>query len=341
MTKSLYSICAHNAVNGFRQYIAPQSVEIDVTNACNQACVYCNVAEYRARNTDVTRIHNYHKLIEQLATWGAIGGSGGVHTVTFVGGGEPTARKGYEYVVEQAVDSGFLTSIVTNGTFLDRLINIPLSCISSLAWVGVDIDSGDPEVYEKVRRSKQSGLFEKAKENVKWLCTFNQRVDIKVLLHPMTIEKSSLKMTFDYLWDVRARSLYFRLALLPDNTIYTPDRETIKFINDLAAERNIKIRINKSRLLERSYNRCYALYMLPIFSADGNIYLCCENRGDKRYSLGSWLEGDFRSRWNSEAHKQIYDNINAKLCKPCRPHSHNMGVQEVLDDESYFQRVFL
>ena len=69
-----------------------------------------------------------------------------------------------ENVVEQAVDSGILTSIITNGSGLDKLFNIRTDTIRKLSWIGVDIDSGDREIYEKVRRSKKAGLYDKVKE---------------------------------------------------------------------------------------------------------------------------------------------------------------------------------
>ena len=98
-------------------YIVPPSVEIDMTNACNQDCTYCNVVEFRNANNDATKIHDYHVLVERVKSWQAYvkGAVGNVNTITFVGGGEPTARKGYEYVVEQAVDTDLLVSILPMG----------------------------------------------------------------------------------------------------------------------------------------------------------------------------------------------------------------------------------
>ena len=341
MPNPTYSMYAQNAVNGHPRYLVPQSVEIDLTNACNQDCVYCNVAEFRRTHLDVTRIHHYHKLIEQLATWTALGGAGGVQTVTFVGGGEPTARMGFEYVLEQAVDSNLLTALVTNGTSLNKLNNIPEPTLRRLAWVGVDVDSGDPEVYEAVRRSKSPHLYDKVKENIKWFSQINPRIDVKVLLHPLTISRKSLELTFAYAQEVNARMLYFRLALMEDGAIFRPTDEIFETIISLSKETGVLAKINKTRLLERTYCRCHALFMLPIFSADGEVYLCCENRGNKSFSLGSWIEGDFRSRWNSEAHKHIYETIDVSKCQPCRPHIHNVAVEESINTRTYFQELFL
>lgn len=340
MSNTIYSTSAYNIATQGKSLTLPQSVEIDLTNSCNQDCSYCNSAEFRAETPDSTKIHHYHKLIEQLVKWSFTSGTGNVKTITFVGGGEPTVRKGYEYVVEQAIDSGFLTSIVTNGSYLERLKNLSEETIKKLSWVGVDVDSGDPEVYENIRRSKTSGLFEKVKDNITWLAKINERVDVKVLLHPETISEVSLRKTFEYVKDVNARMVYFRIVVFKSG-IFVPPDSTFELIEKLSSEYNVPAKVNKTRLISRTYKKCHALYMLPVFCSDGNVYTCCENRGNPDFALGSWVNGDFWQHWGGEAHKKIYQNIDVKYCQPCRPHVHNIKVQESLDNMSYHQDLFL
>ncbi|GEA11826.1 radical SAM protein [Alteromonas sp. KUL49] len=340
MTSSVYSETAFNIAIKGKSPTIPQSVEIDLTNSCNQDCSYCNTADFRAKTPDQTKIHHYHKLIEQLVKWGYTSGNGSVKTITFVGGGEPTVRKGYEYVVEQAIDSGFLTSIVTNGSYLDRLSNLPDETIKQLSWVGIDIDSGDPNVYESVRRSKTKGLYDKVKDNVRWLTSINNRVDVKVLLHPETVSYESLSKTFEYGKVVGARMLYFRIAVLKDG-IFIPPESTYKIIEDLSLKFGVKAKVNKTRLISRNYKKCHALFMLPVFCSDGNVYMCCENRGNPNFSLGSWVDGDFWEKWGEQEHKKMYNDIDVKLCQPCRPHVHNIKVEESLVNHDYHQELFL
>ena len=340
MTSSIYSETAFNiSCKGISSTI-PQSVEIDLTNSCNQDCSYCNSADFRAETPDTTKVHHYHKLIEQLVKWGYATGKGSVKTITFVGGGEPTVRKGYEYVVEQAIDSGFLTSIVTNGSYLNKLSNLSTETIKQLSWVGVDIDSGDPSTYEKVRRSKTKGLFDRVKENVTWLSSINSRVDVKVLLHPDTVSYESLAKTFEYGRDVGARMLYFRIAVLKDG-IFIPPESAYLAIEELSVKYGVPAKINKTRLINRNYKKCHALFMLPVFCSDGRVYLCCENRGNPQFSLGSWVNGDFWEKWGENEHKDSYERIDVKLCQPCRPHVHNIKVEKSLNNQDYHQDLFL
>jgi len=340
--KSKYAEYAYYLTQGkINTYIVPPSIEIDFTNACNQDCTYCNVVEFRNAVHDKTKIHDYHTLIERVSTWSSYRANsiGNVNTITFVGGGEPTARKGYEYVVEQAVDTGILVSIITNGSGLDKLFNINTNTIRKLSWIGVDIDSGDPEIYEKVRRSKKSGLYEKVKENIKSLTKLGVNVDIKSLLFNDTISKHSIKSTLLYCKEVGARQVYFRLALL-NKELFIPNPGLEDYITALGKELNVKVLINTSRMGERNYKKCHALHLIPIFSADSNVYTCCEDRGNDFFNLCDWVKTDFRDEWMGPKHKHMYDTLDLATCAPCRPHTHNVQIQNMIDKSSYVQDLF-
>lgn len=323
-------------------YIVPPSVEIDMTNACNQDCTYCNVVEFRNANNDATKIHDYHVLVERVKSWQAYvkGAVGNVNTITFVGGGEPTARKGYEYVVEQAVDTDLLVSIITNGSGLDRLQNLAEESVQRISWIGVDIDSGIPEIYERVRRSKQKGLFEKVKTNIQELTAIGVKIDIKGLLLEETASYESIESMFQYCKDVGGRMVYLRLAQLAGGGVFDVSDEYVENIKLLAKKMDVVVRVNTTRMITRNYTRCHALHLIPIFSADGNVYTCCESRGNPVFNLGSWLSADFRDLWMSERHRKMYRDVDVSICPSCRPNIHNIEIENLIATETISDNLF-
>ncbi len=323
-------------------YIVPPSVEIDLTNVCNQDCTYCNVAEFIQTVKDKTKVHDYHTLIERLSSWGSYRSKsiGNVNTITFVGGGEPTVRKGYEHIVEHALDNDFLVSMVTNGSYLERLLNINVETIRKISWIGVDVDSGDPALYEEIRRSRQSGVYDKVKNNIKDLTSAGVTVDIKSLLFEKTINKDSIVSTLEYCKEVGARMVYFRLALIDKSVIFNLEKDIEASINEIGEKMGVEVKVNTSRMGERTYKKCHALHLIPVFSADGNVYTCCENRGNEFFSLCNWLTGDFRDEWMSKRHGKMYDELDLATCPPCRPHIHNVHIQESIDKGTYVQDLF-
>jgi hypothetical protein len=133
--------------------------------------------------------------------------------------------------------------------------------------------------------------------------------------------------------------VYFRLALL-NNELFIPNPGLEDYINSLAKELNVKVLINTSRMGERNYKKCHALHLIPIFSADSALYTCCENRGNSFFNLTDWVKTDFRETWMGPKHKLMYETLDLSLCAPCRPHSHNVQIQNMIDKDSYVQDLF-
>ena len=347
--KNLYSQYAKPFDDGKLNKIIPSSVEIDFTNKCNQACVYCNVEEFRAKFPDQTKIYDYHKLLDRLNSWHVYsdGHTGKVNTITFVGGGEPTVRKGYENVIEHSIDSGFMTSIVTNGIKLDKLLDVNSNTLKKMAWVGLDIDSGLPDIYEEIRRSKsKKSPFDVVKNTAKELTSIGVNVDLKILLMPKSDTKESIESVFQYAKDINARMCYFRLCLMDATTIdkfgkmYVPNEWPEDFIKEMSIKYGINYRLNFSRSMERKYKKCYALFLIPVFAADAKLYTCCENRGNSFFELTDWTQGDFRETWGGKKHIEIYNKLKLETCPSCRPHIHNIEMDKLLKDGSYEEDLF-
>lgn len=122
--KNLYTHYARKLSDG----IIPPTCEIYLTNECNQNCNYCNNLEYRRTVKSRATEHDYYRLLDELRD---------IKAVIITGGGEPTLFEGYERIVNSAIERGFLVSIVTNGTRLDKLLMI--DNLREISWIGVDI----------------------------------------------------------------------------------------------------------------------------------------------------------------------------------------------------------
>ena len=318
-------------------------MEIDLTNSCNQDCIYCCSVTHRKNNPSKSKFNHYIKLLDDLAEWELPQSKGGLISVIFVGGGEPTLFKDYELIIKYCIDKGFLTSLITNGTGLDKLLNIGSDYIKKIQWIGVDIDSASPELYNLVRMPKTDGQFNRVKNNIKLIVSAGGKVDIKVLLLDETANKHNILHLFEYVKETNARMLYIRSAILENGSgdAFIIDKELIKYIEELGNIYNVKFRAKQRDAMNtRCYTNCHALYLLPIFSADGYIYLCCENRGNKELSIANWMTDDWKKKWCSNEHTQIYNNFDVSACPSCRPNSHNTGIQQVINNPLMLEELF-
>jgi sulfatase maturation enzyme AslB (radical SAM superfamily) len=330
--------------NQDHKILLPAQVDIDLTNICNQDCYYCNSADHRAEAPVQKKYTEYIDLLDKLAGWRAHSPDsyGTTHTITYPGGGEPTVLPGYEHVIEHTIDLGFLTSITTNGSKLDRLLDsVPVEKLRKLAWVGIDIDAGTEELYEKIRRSLTSrSLFDRVKENARELIQAGVNVDLKCLINPYNDNQEAINDLFNYAAAVKGRMLYFRPMIYKDRA-HPITEQLVNWVKSASDRTGVSYWINENKTQPRRYKRCHQMYHFPVFCAEGQIYVCCDNKGNHDFSIGRWDQGDFRDLWLSTRHHDIYNKTNVNLCAPCRPNVTNNVIQDILDDPRKIEQLYL
>jgi len=314
--------------------LLPAQVDIDLTNICNQDCYYCNSADHRARLPVQKDYQEYISLLDKLAGWRAHSPNsyGTTHTITYPGGGEPTVLTNYESVIEHTIDHGFLTSLTTNGTKLHKLLhNVDVEKLKKMAWIGVDIDAGSQGLYEEIRHSLGgSSWFNQVKENVKTATDMGLNVDLKCLVNPYNDNQQAVNDIFEYSRSVKARLLYFR-PVIYNNQAHEISDQYRNWCSLASQNTGVKYKINTTKNQPRKYYKCHQMFHFPIFCADGEIYVCCDNKGNPDFSIGKWDEKDFRDQWMNDKHHEIYNRTMVQMCQPCRPNATNNRIQEVID----------
>lgn len=338
-----YAELVHWMDNRDTKILLPAQVDIDLTNVCNQDCYYCNSAEFRKEEPVQKKYKEYIKLLDKLATWRehSPNSYGTTHTITYPGGGEPTVLTGYEKIIEHTIDHGFLGSITTNGSNLDKLLNLSIRKLQKLGWIGIDIDAGTKDLYEKIRRSlTKENLFEKMQNNARELIKVGVNVDFKVLLNPLNDNEAALEDIFRFVKNLGGRKIFFRPVII-DNEAHPITYKTQTVIEQLGHKYQQPYWINLNKTVPRNYKRCHQMYHFPVFCANGKIYVCCEGKGNPQFELGRWDEADFRDLWMSERHHDIYNKTNVGLCQPCRPNKANIEIQNMLDSPYRAEDLYL
>lgn len=339
-----YAELVHWMQNKDNKKILPAQVDIDLTNICNQDCFYCNSAEFRKEKPVQKKYTEYIALLDKLASWRAHSSNsyGTTHTITYPGGGEPTVLTGYEHVIEHTIDHGFLTSITTNGSNLDKLLDsMAVEKLRKIAWIGIDIDAGTETLYEKIRRSLTAkSLFTKVVDNARELIEAGANVDFKCLLNPLNDNDEAMNDLFGLVKQLKGRALYFRPVII-NNQAYEITEQTLARLERLSREYQLPHYVNINKTLPRNYKKCHQMFHFPVFCADGKIYICCEGKGNPQFELGAWDSGDFRDIWLNERHYEIYDKTRVEFCQPCRPNISNIKIQDILNDPKTIEALYL
>jgi len=318
----------------------PASVDIDLTNHCNQDCYYCESADFRQRSTVSGQFDDYMLLLDRLSQWRqhSPNSMGTTHTVCFSGGGEPTLFKGYELIIERSIDLGFQTSLITNGVNLNHLMRLPQHKLQQMAWVGVDLDAGNQVTYELIRKTSGASIFERVLDNISQLTRQGVAVDIKVLLNEYNGNLNELQDIFQVAKQHQARQVYFRPTVIKGRP--WDFHHLLPTIQQLSEETGVATQHTLKKFQPRTYNRCHQMYQFVVFCPDGKMYSCCENKGNPDFSIGDWTQNDFRDLWLNSQHDLMYNSINTKLCAPCRSHHHNLAIQSMIDNPQQLDSLF-
>lgn len=339
-----YAELVHWLQNKDTKKILPAQVDIDLTNVCNQDCYYCNSAEFRKEKPVQKKYTEYITLIDKLASWRAHSPNsyGTTHTITYPGGGEPTVLTGYEHVIEHTIDHGFLTSITTNGSNLDKLLDsVSVQKLRKIAWIGIDIDAGTEELYEKIRRSNTAkSLFSKVRENASNLIQAGVNVDFKCLIGEYNNNKQAIDDLFDYVKAINGRMLYFRPVIL-DREAYPISSQTMDWMSMARVRTGVNFLVNSSKTTPRNYKKCHQMFHFPVFCADGKIYVCCEGKGNPAFELCHWDQDDFRDQWINQRHWEIYNKTKVEFCQPCRPNTNNINIQNIINNPKLIETLYL
>lgn len=331
-------------MNNPDKILLPAQVDIDLTNICNQDCYYCNSADHRANSPVQKDYKEYISLLDKIADWRSHSPSsyGTTHTITYPGGGEPTVLTGYEKVIEHTIDLGFLTSLTTNGTKLHKLLDsVDANKLKKMAWIGIDIDAGSETLYEEIRQSLGgASWFNQVKENAQRAVELGLNVDLKCLVNPYNDNQQAVDDLFAYAKQVGARHLHIR-PVIYNGTAHDITVDYRSWCVQARRKHGVNYYINTTKSEPRKYHKCHQMYHFPVFCADGYIYVCCDNKGVPEFALCRWDKLDFRDNWMNKTHHDIYNRTMVEMCKPCRPNQTNNTVQNILDNPSLIEVLYL
>lgn len=127
---------------GARAFVGPSTVQVDLTDACNQNCVVCwlHAPALSERNKDRIKAEAslpwemFLTLLDDLKAMGT-------QEIYFAGGGEPLVYKRVWQALEETVRRGFTASLHTNFSLVgeddvQRLLDIGVHHVTVSLWAG-------------------------------------------------------------------------------------------------------------------------------------------------------------------------------------------------------------
>ena len=327
-----------------RAFIGPEVLHVDLTNVCNFSCIACwcrsplleekGMPEWErklALSTDVVK-----KAFDDLA------GMGGLMMVKLVGGGEPFMHPDILEIVEyiKGKNKNIAIDINTNFSLVDR------SVIGRLLELGVDsltvsLWAGTSKSYVAVHPMQKEDIFYKIKDNLKFISTEKNRLNIKrprIVLHDVI-----MNLNYGDMWEM----LQFGLDVGADDIQFVPidpvkGKTESLLLNDsqraelLQVAHKILTRYNRNnfeylsedgrsitlsdfegfiRRIEKLDTKsgvydelrvamipCYVGWLFARIMATGNVVPCCKGH---RMTMGNVNEDSFKRIWNGKRYREF------------------------------------
>jgi molybdenum cofactor biosynthesis enzyme MoaA len=135
---------------------APISINLDATTVCNYKCDHCVDMDILNKN-----IHYEHENLKNSLTYLA---EKGLRSVIIIGGGEPTAYKGFEDIVRHLKAMNIQIGVVTNGSLMKK-IEAVAEVLDDRDWVRLSLDSGTNETFRAMHKPGSK------KVTLEWICS--------------------------------------------------------------------------------------------------------------------------------------------------------------------------
>ena len=129
--------------------LAPLSINLDLTTACNYACDHCidwDILNSKVRHADDELRASLQTMVDR-----------GLKSVILIGGGEPTLYPGFASMVEFLKGLGLQVAVVSNGSRGDRLL-AAAPFLKKGDWIRLSLDSGSNEVFRRMHNPSSKTL---------------------------------------------------------------------------------------------------------------------------------------------------------------------------------------
>ena len=320
--------------------IKPAVVDIDLSGYCMANCYFCNAS--RVHNKKFLSLQDVSIITTQLNAMN-------LKNLCIAGGGEPLANPDFIKIQDHFNENNFKRLLTTNGVLLKKLVHELYNYVS----IGVSIDYINRETYCKTRGYD---YFDDVIEGLTKLNKYKKNNKIKDTTAKVLITKYNYNILYKianfvksigfdnlYLRPVGLHNIYSSNGNIKDLTNYKLTNDETKIAKDelcrITELQDNSFFVHYSNQFKDDittpkyeFKKCIATMFCTVFSTDGYVYLCMDNRGNPFFRLCKHEE--YSSAFNSKKHKDIIENIKIEKCPRCIKNTTNKIIEKyIINDE--------
>ena len=286
----------------------PKNALVELTNACNHACIFCYNPEMK-RSISRIDINIFKSFILK-------GVSEGLEEVGLYATGEPFMTKNLHQFVKIAKDSGLKRVYITSNGALANLSKVKESLKAGLDSIKFSINAGSKETYKMIHGQDD---FDKVIKNLKDIYHYKNENNIKLQLlcsfvfTDLTKKKTiSFKKKYQKYFDEEIR--FLKAANQGGHTKERSEILTNKIDHDANNHKNLN--------LEKNFKPCGMLWDRLHLTAEGNLTACCVDYENdlvyKKFSEKEKIVEQFNSEKIANLRlKHLNNDLKNTICYNC------------------------
>jgi MoaA/NifB/PqqE/SkfB family radical SAM enzyme len=319
-----------------RPYRGPETVHIDITNACNLDCVTCwnyapglaqaKTSAWKAQRMDAA---TFLRVLGDISATGA-------ERIILSGGGEPFMHPHIHDFIAAVKKRGLLLTTISNGTLCD---------FEHLAGLGVDqllinTSSACAATYATYHPNQGEETFERLVDGV---ASIRGRIAVNLVQVINALNAHELIAMIDLAAEVGARAS-FKLGDTPPGTegLALDATQRQRLINvaipqaiDRARTLGVKHNLDAftGQLGQHAHGNppppCFAGYLYSRVYVDGRVFFCCEH-----IEVGHVDQASFDAIWTAPQYDQVRRYLDQGHaypgCARCGKHDMNFAAANQL-----------
>jgi MoaA/NifB/PqqE/SkfB family radical SAM enzyme len=298
--------------------IAPVTIDLALTRACNFDCVYC-YRNLQANNGGTPTKAQWLQFVEDAAAVG-------VKALSFVSDGESTTFPGYADIIHHAKVCGLDVALGTNGVLLRHLDDETfVRLMSDLTYLRFNISAGEPARYAEIHGTSLADFTHlravvKSAVAVRDACALPVTIGLQMVLMPefadqiLPFARLGVDLGVDYAL-IKHCSDDTDHTLGVDYGAYTELVPLLAHAQEMSTK-TTRIAVKWSKILagaNRCYKSCYGAPFLMQLSGSGLVAPCgmLFNSRYEPFHIGDLKEQRFRDIFYSDRYGEVMDALAA------------------------------
>ncbi len=293
--------------------IAPITIDMALTRACNYACEYC----YAMLQENDRKVITRDVILRFLDDCAEIGVKG----ISFVSDGESTLSPAFVDAIKHGHSLGLSMAVGTNGLAITRLKAEEI--LPHLTYLRVNISAGERARYAEIMGVREE-WYDRVCQNVRDMVAIKQRDGLPVTLGLQMVVMPSYEDQILPLARLgkELRPDYLVLKHCSDNEDGDLGVEYDKYEGlyeklrqaEALSDESYRVAVKWSKIEakgQRSYQRCYGAPFMIQISGSGLVAPCgmLFNERYKKFHIGNICDTGFKDLWSSDRYWEVMNYL--------------------------------